>query len=80
METWIESAMLGPLTASGGRLTLSGFLSQSVSTGSCFCCGLPTDLLLDGDQLVVRCSSCGAEILVETTVGSETTRPVLQAA
>jgi hypothetical protein len=82
MRTSIEFAIREHQTgAEYATLTLSEFLSASASAGSCFCCGSPTDLMLDGDGLLLlRCPVCGAEIEVEQTVCSRRGEPALQAA
>jgi hypothetical protein len=86
MGTSITTAMPDPqVGAEHEAPTLSRFLSMQVSEGSCFCCGSPTELMLDGSGLVfVRCSSCGAEISAVQTAGEaacgENNVPVLQAA
>ena len=43
--------------------SLSEYLSESVLTGSCFCCGAFTELLVDeSGQAFLVCPSCGAEV------------------
>jgi predicted amidophosphoribosyltransferase len=82
MGTSITTAMPEPqIGAEGDRLTLSQFLRLLVSDGSCFCCGCPTELMLDGSGLLfVRCPACGAEISAEETAYAAKAEPVLQAA
>jgi hypothetical protein len=82
MRTSTELAMREHRTGvEDAALTLSEFLSASASAGSCFCCGSPTDLMLDGGGLLfLLCLVCGAEIEVEETVCGGRGEPALQAA
>ncbi len=64
MGTSIGTALPEPPAEAGTEaLTLARLLSSLVADGFCFCCGSPTDLMLDmGGLLFVRCAQCGAEI------------------
>jgi hypothetical protein len=82
MEISIGTAIAEPRTeANVPALTLARFVSSLISNGSCFCCGSPTDLLLDSGGLIfVRCASCGAEIAPEETGCGDKSDLVLRAA
>lgn len=61
-----------PAGAGAQTLTLARLLSSLVADGRCFCCGSPTDLMLDTDGLLlVRCAECGAEMGAEEVGGDE---------
>ena len=76
------TATAEPQTEAGvPAITLARFLSSLVSDGFCFCCGSPTDFMLDsGGLIVVRCASCGAEITPEEAGCGEKSDLVLRAA
>jgi hypothetical protein len=63
MGTVHAKAGVQPHAEDGGRLSLSAFLSELTLTGSCFCCGLPTELLLGHEgHACLHCPTCGAEV------------------
>ena len=70
-----------PAEAGTESLTLARLLSSLVADGLCFCCGSPTDLMLDrGGLLLARCPNCGAEIGVEEVGGGQGSDLALRAA
>ena len=47
----------------GAPLNLSEYVSELALTGSCFCCGASTELLLDeSGRAALLCPTCGAEV------------------
>ncbi len=81
METVREPVQSYPTPRESDRLSLWGFVSELPFTGSCFCCGGSTELLLDSSgRALVSCPACGAEVSGDEASRINHDLPVLQAA
>jgi hypothetical protein len=81
METMHETVQSLPEIACEEGLCLFEHLTRLALTGTCFCCGFPTDLLLkESGEVLVLCPKCGAEISGEDIPREAPLLPVLQAA
>lgn len=72
METTQGTVQALPNVVDEDTVNLFDYLSHLVLSGSCFCCGSQTDLLIeDGARLLAVCPACGAEISGPEISGAE---------
>jgi hypothetical protein len=81
MQTVREPLESNPGQKEGDRPSLWDLVSELPFTGSCFCCGCPTELLLDASgNALVSCPVCGAEVSDDESSRIGSGLPLLQAA